>query len=254
MPIRSALIAVAAIAALSGCGTAAHHASTGAATQPSDPTGRPVNPAVIKSPLPDEVAVTCSPEGIAVNTHKVQTRPGGVALRITNGLPRGSYLTYKSTGTGGVAGGDPIHPGQQTWSLALAPGIATLGCDPVDQMGKGKTTTLEVTDPGGNWRGTRDVDADGCSGSGIVDWALGFIDHAASAQSAAEAVARDFQNWSAQAGQSGRFTTRPLAVGYVGDTTQTWLLMKAGVPYATILVNRTKDHYNAGPDASCTNH
>lgn len=254
MHIRSALIGALAIAALSGCGTTDHPADTAPAAQPSDPAGQPGNPALVKSPLPDEIAVTCSPEGIAVAAEKVQTRPGGVALRITSGLPRGSYLRYKSTGSGGVSGGDPIHPGEQTWSLALAPGTATLGCDPVNQMGEGKTTTIEVTDPGKNWRGTRNLDAAGCVGGGINDWALGFTDHADSAQSAAEAVARDFESWAVKGGHPGPFTTKPLAVGYVDATTQTWLLMASGVPYATILVNRTKDDYNAGPDASCEGH
>lgn len=252
MVIRSALIGVAAITALAGCGTPAQRAGTDTAAQPDSSTVRPVKPAVIESALPDEVVVTCSPEGITVNADEVQTRPDGVALRITNSLPQGSYLTYNSTETGGIAGGDPIRLGQQSWSLALAPGNATLGCDPVGRMGEGETTTIHVTDPGGYWRGTGDVDAAGCRGEGIiVDWALGFNDHATSAQSAAEAVARDFQSWAAKAGQSGPFTTKPLAVGYVGDSTQTWLLMAAGVPYATILVNRTEDDYNAGPDVSC---
>jgi hypothetical protein len=198
--------------------------------------------------------VTCSPEGITINTERAQTRPDGVALRITSSLPRGSYLTFKSTGTGGVSGGEPIHPGSQLWTLALSPGTITLGCDLVNQMGNGKRRDAQVTDPGGNWRGTRNLEAIGCRGSGIVDWAFGFVDHAASEKAAAEAAAHDFQSWAARAGQPKQFTVRPLAVGYKGGATQTWLLMKAGNPYATILVHHKKGHYNAGPDASCASH
>lgn len=250
---RSTLIGAIAIAVLSGCGSTTQHPGRGTAAQPSSPTVRQADPAPSRSTLPDEVVVTCSREGIAVSASKVQTRADGVALRIVSSLPRGSYLTYKSAGKGSASGGDPFHRGRQSWTLRLAPGTATLGCDPVGQMGNGQTTTIAITDPGGNWRGTREVDAVGCRGSGIIDWAVGFVDHLDSDRAAAEAVAHEFQTWSARAGQSARFTTRPLAVGYVGDTTQTWLLMKAGAPYATVHVNRTNGHYNAGPDASCTN-
>ena len=214
------------------------------------------------SPLASAASVTCSPEGITVEPGRIQTTPAGVVLEVRNtGLPRGTYLAYESSGAGGVAGGDPLpggpdgQTGARRWVRSLAPGTITVTCDPSGRAGQSFQTTLQVSDPGGYWRGDANLAALGCTLGGLPDWAIS-AGTGPTAEAAATATAQAFQSMAPNA--SDRYTVEPAYTGYVGAKAQVWLLRRNEQPYATLQVaktprflNRARGGYDAGPDWLC---
>lgn len=201
------------------------------------------------SGLPDAARVTCSTSGIHLDATEIQARPAGVLLVVSSTLPKGSYLTYSSTG-GGDSGGEPLPEETQNRHLSLGPGTVTLGCDPVGQMGHGPRAQLRVTDPSGYWRTDQELRRAGCDyGNGIAEWISTYSKTGSTAKEAAEAVAAEFARSSQGRGSS--FTAQPATVGYVQAPTQTWLIKRDGRSYVTVLVHQRMTNYSALPDARC---
>jgi hypothetical protein len=180
-----------------------------------------------------------------------------VSLRVSSTMPPGALLSYSSgDGDSGFGGGYRLPAEPHTWTLPLAPGTVTLGCNPPQQGPMpvlGPSTEIEVTDPEGYWRGD-DLAAAGCpGGGGIPGWKRGLQGTGDTSAEALEATLDGFRemNDDLTLEQASAYYARPANTGYVGAPTQTWVMLKNNEPYATILVTNTGDGFESGPDALC---
>ncbi|MCX6395173.1 MAG: hypothetical protein NTV23_01655 [Propionibacteriales bacterium] len=250
---RQVLVGTVASAALAGA--TAFSALTGPAQDQGTGdtlTGDVAEPAEAR--VPDAVNVRCSPTGISVSSAAVRTRRDGVALVVSSTMPAGSYLGYLPAavaGKPGYAGGEELPLTSTTWVRELVPGRYVLSCDRAGSMDSVGTTTITVTDPDGNWRGTSAIDTLGCTGGAVNDWIGSLFRTGATPEATAQAVADAFGGLTTYRGAV--FTVARAEVGYRDAETQTWLGYRDGRPFVTILVTPQGDRFSGGPNDRCGN-
>jgi hypothetical protein len=140
---RLALLALAALLALSACGASkqAGSGSTEAEPPPPQPTG-----------LPDVARVACDEQGARVETPRVKPQPDGLHIEIANGT--GAERAFSLSGDGsGLGFGVP--PGPTAQVVDLAPGRLLVTCtDPAVEPVVGGEP-LELVDEDGVWVSTQ---------------------------------------------------------------------------------------------------
>lgn len=214
------------------------------------------SPGVTGQVLPDQVVVTCTPNGIEVSATEIRTRPDGVAMVVSSSLPGGGYLSV-TFGTKSDLSPIPGHEGApltsvpDSWTSALRPGRWVLACG--ERIGSselvGEPKSITIVDPDGNWHGRTAIDALGCTGGALADWNSEFYQEGRTPE---EAVAKVGEAFDSFGGTTSDFTAEEVQVDYGTEPFQTWVLRRNGEPYVTVLVNRDGNRFKAGPNDRCS--
>lgn len=179
------------------------------------------------------------------------TQAAGVVLIVSSTIPRGTYLTYASDGSGSFAGGDAVPRRKSKWVLPLSPGTVTLACSAGGRADSVHTAHVNVGDPGGFWRGDSLAVA-GCDPSGgQPSWVIGSSGTAPTARDAVQRTVHSFDRLAKSQGTAPTYTARPAHIGYPAAATQTWIVSKDGHAAFTLEVTHTGNAFKASPDALC---
>lgn len=238
-------IGTAAAGALAAAAT--FSAITGGAETPSADA-----PGVTGTVLPDEVVVTCTPDGIEVSATEIRTRPDGVAFVGSSTTASAAYLRISDPYMDGISvGGRELTTTPTRWSFQSKPGELILQCAS-EQMGSpyGAAVRLLVSDPDHNWHDRGEINKLGCRGGEAADWISELYQSGATPVSAAQAVADAFR--SLEGNRDAVFTVKEFPVHYADGVNQTWVAYRNGEPYVTVLVNRDGDGFKAGPNDRCS--
>lgn len=215
--------------AIAGCS-----GSTGAAPAAGQ-SPSPVRPTV--------VGVTCAESGTITTTSTAIVDRDGLHLKVSDhsGLS-GTYLNYRSGAGDGAGGGDPVPAGTTDRVLLVPPGDVYLDCS--YSLGTKNTAPVKVSasDPNGYYRPLT-LAALGCGSTASPAWAVGLTrGKTAEAALAALVVASE---------QRPGLHARLAPIGYVGSGIRTYILERAGTPWATAVVSADAGEYVAGLDVLC---
>ena len=217
--------------AIAGCS-----GSTGA-TPAAGPSPSPVRPTVVE--------VTCAESGTITTTSTAIVDRDGLHLKVSDhsGLS-GTYLNYRYAAADGGApgGGDPVPAGTTDRVLLVPPGDVYLDCS--YSLGTKNTVPVKVSasDPNGYYRPLT-LAALGCGSTASPSWAVGPTrGKTAEAALAALVVASE---------QRPGLHARLASIGYVGSGIRTYILERAGTPWATAVVSAGAGEYVAGLDVLC---
>jgi hypothetical protein len=199
---------------------------------------------VDNTPLPDELVVTCTGDGPQVDNTTVAAQPGGVLVRVHSTMRKGSYLTYASDG---LAGGDEIDLIDNPATYGFAPGTLTVGCASPPGMDEKGTVEIEVVDPHGYWRAETLADH-GCTTDTITDW-IAISGTGTSPEAAVDDLVAAFAD--AADRDPADYTAEPAPTGYSGAATQTWIVLRRGVPDYSVNVTEVDGEFTATPDIDC---
>ena len=182
------------------------------------------------------------------NDHDNQHSGGdrdGLHLKVSDhsGLS-GTYLNYRSGAADGGApgGGDPVLVGSTDRVLLVPPGDVYLDCS--YSLGTKNTAPVKVSasDPNGYYR-PHTLASLGCGSKASPSWAVRPTrGKTAEAALAALVVA---------SGQKPGLHARLAPIGYVGSGIRTYILERAGTPWATAVVSSDAGEYVAGLDVLC---
>lgn len=207
-----------------------------------------VAPAAGPSPSPvhsSVVEVTCAESGTIAKTSTAIVDRDGLHLKVTDhsGLS-GTYLNYRYAASDGGApgGGDPVPVGTTDRVLLVPPGDVYLDCS--YNLGAKNTVPVKVSasDPNGYYRPLT-LAALGCGSLTSPSWAVGPTrGKTAEAALAALVVASE---------QRPGLRARLAPIGYVGSGIRTYILERAGTPWATAIVSSDAGEYVAGLDVLC---
>jgi hypothetical protein len=191
--------------------------------------GRNAVPANEPTAIPNVVDVVCSPAGVRVSGTRFTAQRDGLHIRVqdTSGAS-GVYLTYQHGPNMGLGGGQPVDSGT-ILVLGLPPGPSQLACSSDHGRKEDRPIVIEVLDPARAWQ-TGALARLGCSPPerSLIDWV-----YRPGRGSTAEAAL------AALAEQLGEPTTwRHVQEGYVAAATQTYVMQRAGTPWATASVTR----------------
>lgn len=201
------------------------------------PSPSPVRPTVVE--------VTCAASGTITTTRTAIVDRDGLHLKVTDhsGL-NGTYLNYRHGAADGSApgGGDPVPVGTTDRVLLVPPGDVYLDCS--YNLGSKNTVPVKVSasDPNGYYRPVT-LAALGCSSRAQLDWAGGPT-RAKTEEAALAALV-------VASGQKPGLHARLAPIGYVGSGFRTYILERAGTPWATAVVSSDPGEYVAVLDALC---
>jgi len=157
---------------------------------------------------------------------------------------KGTYLNYRRGAADGSApgGGDPVPAGTTDRVLLVPPGDVYLDCS--YNLGAKNTVPVKVqaSDPNGYYRPLT-LAALGCSPRANLDWAGGPT-RAKTAVAALDALV-------VASKQRPGLRARLAPIGYVGSGIRTYILERAGTPWATAVVSSDAGEYVAVLDALC---
>jgi hypothetical protein len=201
------------------------------------PSPSPVRPTVVE--------VTCAASETITTTSAAVVDRDGLHLKVNDhsGLS-GTYLNYRTGAADGGApgGGDPVPLGSTDRVLLVPPGDVYLDCS--YSLGTKNTVPVKVSasDPNGYYRPLT-LAALGCGSTASPSWAVGPTrGKTAEAALAALVVA---------SGQKPGLHARLAPIGYVGSGFRTYILERAGTPWATAVVSSDAGEYVAGLDVLC---
>ncbi len=193
----------------------------------------------------DVVDVVCSPAGTRVSATRFTAQRDGVHVRVqdTSGAS-GVYLTYRHGPRMGLGGGEPVDSGT-VLVLGVPPGPVQLACSSDHGRKQDRPVGIEVLDPAGAWQ-TGALARFGCSppDRSLVEWVYR-PGRGSTAEAALAAVAAQLAE---------PVTWRHVQEGYVAAATQTYVMLRAGKPWATASVIRwASSDYQAGLGSLCSN-
>jgi hypothetical protein len=195
---------------------------------------------------PDPLVVTCTDGGPRVAVTTVTAGPAGVEVVVEDQMSTpGSYLTYTSAGPNG---GDAMAEMERPATYAFPPVRLTLGCASPPGMDDTGSVVIELQDPDEYWRPST-LDDHGCAPGGAgPSWAV-----SAGSGDTPEAAVDDLLVNFAGATEIdvANLTAEPAPSGYVGSDIQTWVGLRRGSPYVSILVTDLGTSYSAYPDSFC---
>jgi hypothetical protein len=227
----STVAAVGLVAAVAGCGE-----SNRVATPAESPSLSLVSRTVVE--------VRCDPSGTITNTTKAVVDRDGLHLKVTaHSGPNGTtYLNYRYGAANGPGGGDQVPAGTTALVIAVPPGDVYLDCT----YGLGSKTTapvkVQAADPNGYYRPIT-LAALGCSSTAMVSWAVGPT-RGRTAEAALDALVIASR-------QRTGLHARLAPIGYVGSGLRTYILERAGTPWATAVVSSEGGGFVAGLDVLC---
>jgi hypothetical protein len=109
------------------------------------------------------------------------------------------------------------------------------------------TVTVEVTDPYGYWRSATLADF-GCGNGSQPSW-IAVSGEGPTPQDAVDALLVDFAD--ALDHDADAYTAQAAPTGYTGAVTQTWIVLRRGVPDYSVNVTETDGEFTATPDIDC---
>jgi hypothetical protein len=229
-------VVVAMCAGTAGCGRSAG---------PTEDPRAAASPATARSSpaVADLVDVDCSPAGTRVSATRFAARRDGVHLRVHSYGASGVYLNYRHGPRMGLGGGEPVDS-ETDLVLGLPPGPVQLSCSSEQGTKRDRPVVIEVLDPAGAWR-TGALARLGCSPPerSLIDWVLGPGD-GPTAEVALAALAAQL---------SEPTTWRAVQEGYVAAARQTYVMRRAGKPWATASVMRwAPGSYRASLGSLCS--
>ena len=191
----------------------------------------------------DVVDVDCSPSGTRASATHLTVQRDGAHIRVQNTSgSSGVYLNYRNGEGMGEGGGQPVGSGTLL-VLPLAPGPVQLHCSYDQSTREDRPVSIDLLDPDRSWR-TGALAALGCPPpeKSLVDW----IYRPGSGSTADAALAA----LTAQLDEPSPW--RHVPEGYEAAASQTYVLMRAGKPWATASVVRSAaDSYQAQLGSLC---
>jgi hypothetical protein len=219
---------------MTGCG---HSAVAQAVTEPAAAPSAP--PA-----FADVVDVVCSPSGTRASATRFAVQRDGAHIRVQNKSgSSGVYFNYRYGSHMGEGGGQPVDS-ETILVLPLPPGAVQLHCSYDQSTREDRPVSIDLLDPDRAWR-TGALAALGCSPpeKSLIDW----IYRAGSGSTADAALAA----LTAQLDEPSSW--RHVPEGYEAAARQTYVLMRAGKPWATVSVTRSAaDSYQASLGSLCS--
>jgi hypothetical protein len=192
----------------------------------------------------DVVDVTCSPSGTRASATQFAVQRDGAHIRVQNTSgSSGVYLNYRYGSGMRERGGEPVDSGTQL-VLSLPPGPVQLHCSYDQSTREDRPVPIDLLDPHRAWR-TGALAALGCPPpeKSLIDW----VYRAGKGPTVDTALAA----LTAQLDEPSPW--RHVPEGYEAAATQTYVLMRAGKPWATASVTRSAaDSYEAGLGSLCS--
>jgi hypothetical protein len=188
--------------------------------------------------------IVCSPAGTRVTATQLIAQRDGVHLRVQNTSgASGVYLNYRYGQPMNLGGGEPVDSAS-VLVLELPPGPVQLNCAYDQGRRQDAAVAIVVLDPERSWQ-TGALARLGCSSPerSLVDWVYG-PGIGATADAALATLTAQLEE---------PVTWVHVQDGYVEAARQTYVLLRAGKPWATASVTRSSSgSYDASLGSLCT--
>jgi hypothetical protein len=237
------------LAALTGCGedrmvpAQAASADARSSSAPATSADAP-SPSASPTTAPDELVVRCTDDGTVLAGPAVATSVDGIHLRVTDETTTArtgdTSLTYLIDGR--EIGGNLITGGTAELGFAPGPGPVQVACRHADTDPPDTPVTIEVVDPGGNWRTPTTIADLGCQSMGE---GYSTIHDGPTAEAAVQAAI----DWEAD---GHTYRVRRTSGGYWRLPGYGFVLDRDGHPWAAGGVHREGDHWQASLTTICT--